>query len=713
MKQKHKLWTRAILIALSSILITLIFHFSGAFNAFENKSYDLRMINAAKYKQPCEEICLIIVDQESIDWAKEKYNWSWPWPREAYGRMIDFISAGNPKAIAFDILYTEPSVYGEEDDIALGMAEAKSKKVIQTFFYSADDYGKTLMPVKPINDNAALLGNITSTKDSDDIIRRTRLFDTFYETEYPTLGLAPLFLTEESPDFSSIPVLDNNTALLRFTKSIDDYFPYSAKNILESHELWMQGKEGILSPDDFNDLYIFCAYYAPGLFDICSTPVSQVYPGVGIHITALDNYLTNSFIKKVPFCISLLWLIALAFFASLFAVISEKISPRFSAAFISAGILAGIAVSIFVPVILFNNGIWLLMIAPLFAFLISEMASVVVSLSVEGKQKRFIRSAFSQCLSKDVVNQIINDSSSFTLGGKEFEMSAIFTDIQKFSSFSELLSAKELGCLLNFYLTKMSDIIIDEKGTVDKYEGDAIVALVGAPVAMTDHAVHACSAAIKMKKAEQVMNKDIIRYSKNPKPSWMEEALYSAFKTLVANNKSIFTRIGINSGEMIAGYFGSEKKKNYTMMGNNVNLASRLEGVNKQYHTNGILISQSTKELLGDRFVVRSLDRVRVVNINTPIGLYELIEEKSLATPELLDYMQKWENAMVEFNNRNYTKAKELFSLLAEKNSADNVAKYYIHILDGYFLKGTFPKEADDEGVEFNPDDGVFKLLQK
>lgn len=713
MKQKHKLWIRAVIIATASILITLVFYFSELFNTFENKFYDIRMMNAAKHKQPCEEICLIIVDQESIDWAKEKYGWSWPWPREAYGRMIDFISAGNPKAIAFDILYTEPSVYGEEDDIALGIAEAKSKKVIQTFFYSEEDYGKTLMPVKPVRDNAALLGNITSAKDSDDIIRRTRISDTFNGIEYPTLGLAPVFLTEKTPDFSSIPALDDGTALLRFTKSIDDYFPYSAKNILESHELWLEGKEGILTPENFSDLYIFCAYYAPGLFDICSTPVSQVYPGVGIHITALDNYLTGGFIKKVPFCISLLWLAALAFFAPLFAVISEKISPRFSTLFISAGILAGIAVSIFVPVILFNNGIWILMAAPLFAFLISEMASVIVSLSVEGKQKRFIRSAFSQCLSKDVVNQIINDSSSFTLGGKEFEMSAIFTDIQKFSSFSELLTAKELGCLLNFYLTEMSDIIISEKGTVDKYEGDAIIALVGAPVAMPDHAVHACAAAIKMKKAEQTMNQDIIRYSKNPKPSWMEEALYSAFKTLVENNKIIFTRIGINSGEMIAGYFGSEKKKNYTMMGNNVNLASRLEGVNKQYHTNGILISQSTRKLIGDRFVVRPLDKVRVVNISTPIGLYELIEEKSSASPELLEYMQNWETAMAEFSRRNYSKAKELFSSLAEKNTGDNVAKYYIHLLDDYFLKGNFPKEADNEGVEFNPDDGVFKLLQK
>lgn len=134
MNQKHKLWIRSIIIALLSILLSAVLQFSGIFNTFENKSYDLRMISAAKYKQPCDQIAFICVDQQSIDWAKETYGWSWPWPREAYAKMVKFFSAGEPEAIAFDIIYSEPSVYGEEDDIAFGQAEAESKKVIQTIF---------------------------------------------------------------------------------------------------------------------------------------------------------------------------------------------------------------------------------------------------------------------------------------------------------------------------------------------------------------------------------------------------------------------------------------------------------------------------------------------------------------------------------------------------------------------------------------------------
>lgn len=725
MKQSHKLWLRSAIIALSAFIIAIICNFTGVFTYFENKTYDLRMTNAAKYKRACRDIAFICVDQESIDYASEKYGWSWPWPREAYARVIDFLSAGNPKAIAFDILYTEPSVYGEQDDIALRDAEARSGKVIQAFYYSEDDYDKILSPVRGISDNAALIANITSAKDSDDVIRRTRIktekdsnqLQELLEYSLPysdySLGLAPAVLGGLEAGIDSIPFLKDGTALLRYTKSIDDYFPYSIKDIFESYDAMQNGEEGYFVPSDFEDLYIFCAYYAPGLFDICSTPVSQVYPGVGVHITALDNYLTNSFIKKVPDVFNILWIFLLACLPSLIVAISESKFSKYAAAIISEGSVFSGLICIGLPIILFNNGIWLLLVTPLFAFFLSAAANTLISLATEGKQKRFIRSAFSQCLSKDVVNQIINDASSFTLGGKKFQMSAIFTDIQKFSSFSELLSAAELGCLLNYYLTRMSDIIIDEKGTVDKYEGDAIVALVGAPVAMQDHAVHACRAAVKMKKAEIELNKEIKEYAANPKPSWMEDDLYNAFKTLVANNKTIFTRIGINSGEMIAGYFGSEKKKNYTMMGNNVNLASRLEGVNKQYHTNGILISQATYELLEDEFTVRSLDRVRVVNINTPIQLYEVLDEKRTTSLEMISYITKWEIAMKEFNAKNYSKAKELFAGLLLEKPDDNTAKYYIHLLDDYFLKGTYPKDADNEGVEYNPEDGVFKLLQK
>lgn len=308
-------------------------------------------------------------------------------------------------------------------------------------------------------------------------------------------------------------------------------------------------------------------------------------------------------------------------------------------------------------------------------------------------------------------------------------MTAMFTDIQKFSGFSELLNAAQLVALLNFYLTKMSNLIMEERGTVDKYEGDAIIALVGAPIKMEDHAERACAAAIKMKQSEVEMNKYIEEIAAGDKPEDMEQDLYDAFKIMVANKRSIFTRIGLNSGEMIAGYMGSENKKNYTMMGNNVNLAARLEGVNKQYHTGGVLISEATRTKLSDKFLVRSLDRVQVVNVKTPIRLFELIGFKSEAGDAVLKYIEDWEVALKKFESGDYNGALADFKVLHSQNSHDNVVAYYIELTEKFFAKGRVPTEADDFGVAYNtenPSDmnpewvgtkyeikGTFRLLQK
>ena len=254
---------------------------------------------------------------------------------------------------------------------------------------------------------------------------------------------------------------------------------------------------------------------------------------------------------------------------------------------------------------------------------------------------------------------------------------------------------------------------MDERGTVDKYEGDAIIALVGAPVKMEDHAVRAVTAAIKMKAAEEEMNKEILQIaSLDTKPSDMEEDLFDSFKILVSNGKKLFTRIGINSGEMIAGYMGSENKKNYTMMGNNVNLASRLEGVNKQYSTGGILCSEATAKLLDSSIVVRKLDRVRVVNVNTPIRLFEPVCFASDLTEDKKAYLSDWEEAMNLFESKEYEKANALLEELNKKDPEDHVCSYYLSLLKDFFLKGRAPVAQDNIGVEYM-DDGVFRLLQK
>ena len=434
----------------------------------------------------------------------------------------------------------------------------------------------------------------------------------------------------------------------------------------------------------------------------------EKYPLPGVHYAMANMILSQDFVDDSPFWISIIIALAMCLIYSLVTYRIKRTTPQILIG-IAAVILTGGALLLYF--ILTKQYIGA--VVPVISVFVSFVATTVAGFITANHDKKFITNAFSQCLSKEVVNEIVANPSSFKLGGQRLEMTAMFTDIQKFSGFSELLTAGQLVALLNYYLTKMSDIIMEERGTVDKYEGDAIIALVGAPVQMYDHAQRACAAAIKMKTAEAAMNKEIEEIASKEKPADMEDELYNAFKVMVTNKRKLFTRIGLNSGEMIAGYMGSENKKNYTMMGNNVNLASRLEGVNKQYSTGGIMISAATRDLIGDRFVVRSLDRVRVVNVNTPIRLYELICEREGADEKLITYYECWEKALANFESKQYDKALLQFKKLHEAKPSDNVAAYYIKITENFFIKGKYPTEQDDVGVAYNPEDGVFKLMQK
>jgi adenylate cyclase len=292
------------------------------------------------------------------------------------------------------------------------------------------------------------------------------------------------------------------------------------------------------------------------------------------------------------------------------------------------------------------------------------------------RERLFLHSAFSRYLSPQVINELIADPSKLHLGGEKREMTAVFTDIQGFSTISEKLDPVELVRLLNLYLTTMSNIIMENRGTIDKYEGDAIIAFFGAPVYQEDHAKLACRSALAIKKAERELNTLIMADHLSPSP--------------------LFTRIGINTGDMVVGNMGSENKMDYTIMGNAVNLAARLEGVNKQYHTGGILMSGFTKEKLGDEFIWRRLDRVRVVGISTPVRLYELLDLRSDREPETPDTISAWEEAIDLFERGSFEKAGAIFSFLVQKTPNDNTAKLYAGRCATYLQT---PPPKDWEGV--------------
>jgi class 3 adenylate cyclase/CheY-like chemotaxis protein len=269
-----------------------------------------------------------------------------------------------------------------------------------------------------------------------------------------------------------------------------------------------------------------------------------------------------------------------------------------------------------------------------------------------------LKDAFSRYLSPVMVNEIIQDPSKLNLGGEKREMTAIFTDIQNFTTISEQLEPAQLVHLLNLYLSGMSAIITENLGTIDKYVGDAIVAFFGAPLHQENHAALACRSALQIKEDEKALNRKIVEKQLSPLP--------------------LFTRIGINTGPMVVGNMGSENKLNYTVMGSAVNLAARLEGVNKAYRTGGVLISEYTLRATGDEFVCRGLDRVQVVGSNSPVRIYELIGFRDKASAMALKKAAVWEDAMKLFEERQYEKAEKIFSSLATADADDNTAKFYI-----------------------------------
>jgi len=743
MKNPHKkanVKAAALIIALLVFAGIGLLDFSGVFRFLENKTYDLRIRFLARFSRPSDEIILILINQDSLDWALRERGWSWPWPRKAYAELLDYMKAGRAKSVAFDIIFSEPSVYGAEDDGAFISAGKEFGSTVQVVMVSSQSgsavswtprlpvfetanfggfleqfgrggggsrLGRAVFPIQGLMEGAAALGCATGFPDQDNVFRRLRLFTLFDGKAVPGISAASLIVSGHDKKIRfdrknsaikwgnfSIPVDANGTSLLRFHGEIDRYIPYSAKDILQSYEAYLRGDTPDLPPGDFEGKYVFTGLYAEGLYDIFNTPISSVYPGMGVHVTMLDNLLNGDFIRESSVWFNMSVLFAVVVLTVVFCLFPRRlILPVSVTAFeVLAVIAAAFAAyqwrSLWIPMVVYFAGI-------ITAFITANLYNYVT----EGSQKRFIKSAFSQYLSPKVIERIIADPSQLKLGGEKREMTAIFTDVRSFSTISEALGDPEkLVELLNYYLTRMSDMILENQGTIDKYEGDAIIAFFGAPVHTDKHASLACRSAVQMKKIEADVNREALE------KGFLTKAVLEAMvkKGVIKSVKDpcpLFTRIGINSGDMVVGNMGTSSKWNYTIMGNAVNLAARLEGVNRQYDTGGILISEYTKNRIGDEFVLRPLSRARVVGISAPLRLYELLDIQKEAPPALLGMVQKWKRGMVLYEKKDFSAAGEIFKAIFQQNNADLTAKKYYDRCYNYSVSPPNDKEWDD-GVD-------------
>jgi adenylate cyclase len=794
MAKKIKIGKKHFALFITVIVFLVIggLHLLGVFHFLEYKSYDMRVRFWADttYSRPSDEITVILLDQDSIDWAQKEKGWGWPWPRQAYAEVVDYMNLSNAHSIAFDVIFSEPSVYrssrqdeiidnaiknleqvenetaaprgqinrealkttieslhilnAKEDDNAYIRASEDFGRVVQTVMFSnqtgsitswpddvkaplfqPENFGamlerfsigenaKAQFPIKGLRDAAGALGSVTGVPDSDGIIRRIRPFTLFDGKAIPGLSTASLVVSgrgqllkydektgEIDWDGAKIPVDKDGFALLRYHGHLDEYIPYRAMDILRSAEALKNGDEEymeseyFLPPENFEDTYVFFGFYAQGLFDIFNTPISSVYPGMGCHITMMDNILQDNFIRESEEWLNLLILFAVVVFVVCLTIFSTRISISVTGLVI---IVLAIIVGSFAAFQFI--GLWLPMVTYLGGSLASFITVMLYNYATEGSQKRFIKSAFSQYLSPKVIEQIIHDPSQLKLGGEKREMTAIFTDVRSFSTISEALGdPAKLVELLNFYLTRMSDIVLNNQGTIDKYEGDAIIAFFGAPIHMDNHAALACRAAINMKKAEVEINKEALE------KGFINQDVLKALAgkgiiSSIDDPSPIFTRLGVNTGDMVVGNMGTPNKMDYTIMGNNVNLAARLEGVNKQYDTGGILISEYTKAHLGNEFTLRPLSRVRVVGVNTPLRLYELLGIASEAPAELQEMVKNWEKAFEFYEKRDFQAAQAFFRLIFDNNKKDFTAKKYLNRCEK-FVSSPPNEKIWDNGVD-------------
>ena len=412
-----------------------------------------------------------------------------------------------------------------------------------------------------------------------------------------------------------------------------------------------------------------------GTTDYGANPFHGKYVNVGTHAVVLDTILNESFIIPLGSWWHALFVMLIV---PLFFLISANLSPITR---VVSGMIAT-ALIITVSVMLFTfTGIFWGPMELIFAMIAAVFVREILSYAGSEKEKGFIRAAFSTYVSCDVVKEIIADPSRLQLGGTKRHMTAIFTDVKGFSTISEKLDPEELVSLLNRYLSAMSDVVLAEKGTIDKYEGDAIIAFFGAPLELADHALRACVSAITMKKIELELNNIIMEQKLSPTP--------------------LLTRIGINTGSMVAGNMGTQNKMNYTIMGNAVNLAARLEGVNKQYGT-WILASEDTVRETGEALLSRKLDRVRVVGIHEPVRLHELIDTTENASADQRKLVKVYHEALDEFEKRNWKIAADGFTEALTIVADDTPSKIYNGRCRNYIQE-----------PPLDTWDGVFNLTEK
>jgi adenylate cyclase len=692
----------------------------GFLRRLENEYYDLRLKARGPLK-PLDKVVLAAIDEKSLDEIGR-----WPWPRTRIAELVDRLTEYGAKVIAFDAVFPEPDVNstlrevrslqekmnelgvrdkelssylgqmerGADTDRALADALQRSDRSILGYFFHVDMDKANALPqekreegfsnivfssyavkfssqaaagikfeeayaaeanLKAFSDAAKGSGFFNVFPEEDGVVRKVPLIMVCQGEFFPPLSLRALYLYfGEEPILNieeagvrgvwiggvEVPTDEKGRMLINYRGGQKTFPQYSVADILQ----------GRVDPSAFKDKIVLIGGTAIGLFDRRVTPFDTFFPGPEIHANIIDNILQQDFLRRPGWFKPIEYLVII-FVGTLFSLLLPRIRAVYG--FLAAAVC--VALYVYVDRFFFQQlRVWLNIVFPVLTIIFVYIGITLYRYVTEEREKAKIRGAFSVYVAPAVVDVMLKHPEKLKLGGEKKELTVLFSDIRGFTTISEGLAADELVRLLNEYLTAMTNMVFKHEGTVDKYMGDAIMAIFGAPVEQPDHAIRCCNTAL-----------DMMSELKALQAEWARKG-----------TPKIDIGIGVNTGVMSVGNMGSSSRFDYTVMGDSVNLGSRLEGLNKEYGTN-IIISEFTHEKVKDHFFCRELDLVKVKGKNKPVRIFQLLGRDGVAD-NVRSAVECFHQGLECYRNQEWSKADELFRRTLSLNPEDKTASLYL-----------------------------------
>ena len=664
--------------------LAIVLEYFGSFSLLEDQTLSYRQIlrthyGDERYTTPSDDVVIVYTDEDFF----AQYG-AFPLRRADIARLIERLKDMGAKVIGVDMLLDFNSAYGEDPAVEAALRKAGNVVLVSQAQLPDGKFtgvNHAIPRFQKLTDSG--YSNITSNSAiSENIVSLRMIPEVIDSGEWPFAVKVVSNYLDETPELQGhhLRFGDDIDITLDNDNSMYIDYPLLPPNgegaTMRLHTITGLAAGDILFANDpaelkdlgylVKDKIVLMGEVADVSHDEFETPVGDVY-GVEVIADEISTLLRNGPLHPASNVLEAI--VALVLMLCLIATnLIQNPLPR---NLVSAGLLVVYIGFAFTAYIYFG-----LVLSMSYVLLASVFAIVAINARFylqERGQKTLIRSAFGQYLSPKVVSELVKNPEKVALGGEEREMTAFFSDIQGFSTFSEQMTPTELVNMLNDYLTEMCNIIIAGEGTIDKYEGDAIIAFWGAPTRQADHARRACLAAIDMQEAVMSI-----------RDRWTK-----------AGHAPISVRMGINSGPMVVGNMGSAQRLDYTMMGDAVNLASRLEGANKAYGS-GIMISDATYSMCKDDVDVRELDRIRVVGKSEPVTVYQLLARKGQTNGIRADLMSHFAKGLQAYRAGNYSTARDAFKLCTSIDPEDGPSITYLKRCERYISN---PPPPDWDGV--------------